>query len=56
MSSCSLVGWQAEAELTIVDHGVWEGGWTRRVVSTPIPYAASMFCATPVSLNQSPAE
>src|SRR5262249_12965548 len=35
---------------------VWQRSWMRRVVSTPNPCATSMFCATPVSSNQNPAE
>jgi hypothetical protein len=49
-------GWQIEAELAIVGHGCGSAARPHRVVSTPIPYASSMPCATPVSSNRNPAE
>jgi hypothetical protein len=50
-------GWQVEAESIIVGHGGC-GSEARRaqVVLTPIPYASSTLCATPVSSISRPAE
>ena len=47
---------QVEAELIIVGHGVAVRCDARRMVSTPIPYASSTLCATPVSSNSRRAE
>jgi hypothetical protein len=52
--SCDFLArtrWQIEAELIIVGHGVAVRRDARRMVSTPIPYASSTLCATPVSSN-----